>query len=152
GENTVRVLYGQGIQTQITTHATPITGTVGVTLNDTAGISSEDFLPVSGTVTFTLTAPDNTTAYTETRTVTNFFGTISTDGSGTASRVPTQPGIYHWVASFTSSNPSYLSSASGATDDPVTIAADTTPPSVTIDQALGQADPTTASPIHFVVN
>ncbi|MBI2396835.1 MAG: hypothetical protein HYV17_03500 [Xanthomonadales bacterium] len=41
--------------------------------------------------------------------------------------------------------------ASTSTDNTVTYAPDVTPPSVTIDQAAGQLDPTNASPINFTV-
>src|SRR5207247_86344 len=43
--------------------------------------------------------------------------------------------------------------ASTSTDNSVTFnAADTTPPSVTINQATGQADPTSASPINYTLS
>ena len=64
-----------------------------VVLNDTA-ILSGGFHP-TGTITFTLTAPDSSVAYTKTVTV-NGDGTYSTSNIAPAAQI----GIYHWSAKY----------------------------------------------------
>ncbi|MDT7041244.1 InlB B-repeat-containing protein [Candidatus Nitronereus thalassa] len=66
---------------------------------------------------------------------------MTTDGTVTAS-------IGSGVATDSFSN---ANSASTSTDNTVTYSTDTTGPTVTIDQAVGQPDPTNASPINFTV-
>jgi hypothetical protein len=64
-----------------------------VVLNDTAKLSG-GFHP-TGTITFTLTAPNNTMAYQQTVTV-NGDGNYSTSNTATAAQV----GVYHWTATY----------------------------------------------------
>src|SRR5262249_6383501 len=95
--------------TAIVTSASPTTGTVPTTLNDTAVLSSTDnSVAVAGSITFTLYDPSNTVVYTETDPVSAASGwspiSVTTTGPGTGSRVATTAGTYQWVASFTSSN------------------------------------------------
>ena len=56
--------------------------------------------------------------------------------------------IANGVATDVDGNPN---TASTTIDNTVTFVRDTTPPSVSINQAVGQADPTSASPINYVV-
>src|SRR5205823_2680431 len=95
-----------------TTKATPSLNTTGsetaggvvgtAVLSDTATLSG-GFMVAAGspapTITFTLIAPDNSTVYTETQTVTG-TGNYSTTGSGTGSEVATQVGLYYWNVSY----------------------------------------------------
>ena len=71
-------------------------------LSDTATLSG-GYMVAAGspapTITFTLIAPNGTTAYTETQTVTA-TGNYSTTGTGTGSEVATQVGLYYWNVSY----------------------------------------------------
>ena len=58
-------------------------------------------------------------------------------------------GHRHVAAGVASDAASNANAASTSTDNTVTF--DATPPTVTINQAAGQADPTNASPINFTV-
>src|SRR5436305_14414790 len=73
-------------------------GVVGTAvLSDTAMLSG-GFMVAAGspapTITFTLIAPDNSTVYTETQTVTGDTS-YTTTGSGTGSEVASHDGTYH---------------------------------------------------------
>ena len=102
----------------ITTNATPTSGTVGATtLNDSAILSGGD--GPTGTITFTLTAPNGSTAATETVNV-NGDNTYSTPTGVLA----TQVGTYYWVAAY-SGDTDNIGVASGATAEPVVIGTST---------------------------
>jgi hypothetical protein len=110
-----------GRTSAITTSANPTSGPEGITLNDTATLSSPDeSQPVAGSITFTLYDPNNHPVYTETDSV-NAFGSITTTGPGTGSRVATEVGTYEWVANFTSTNSNYPNATSNFGDEPVDI-------------------------------
>ncbi len=98
----------------ITTSATPTSGTVGVTTMNDAAILTGGNNP-TGTITFTLTAPDGTTAATE---------TVSVNGDGTyptpTGVLATEVGTYYWVAAY-SGDTNNLGAISGPTDEPVCI-------------------------------
>jgi hypothetical protein len=78
-------------------------GVVGAAvLSDTATLSG-GYMVAAGspapTITFTLIAPNGSTAYTETQTVTG-TGNYTTTGTGTGSEVATQVGTYYWNVSY----------------------------------------------------
>ncbi len=98
----------------ITTSATPTCGPVGATtMNDAAILTGGD--NPTGTITFTLTAPDGSTAATE---------TVNVNGDNTyptPTGVPaTEVGTYYWVAAY-SGDTNNVAVTSGATDEPVVI-------------------------------
>ena len=98
----------------ITTNAMPTSGTVEVTtLNDSAILSGGT--NPTGTITFTLTAPNGSTAATE---------TVSVNGDSTYSTptgvLATQVGTYYWVASY-SGDSNNLGVSSGTKSEPVTV-------------------------------
>ncbi len=114
--------------TAITTTVTPASGTVGsALLQDQAVLSgslSSKGKP-TGTITFTLTAPDNTT---QTYQVTvNDFGTYS---APTSPILATQAGTYEWVASY-SGDTNYSGAFSNFGDEPVTVSKVATTTTVT---------------------
>jgi hypothetical protein len=89
-------------------------GTVGqVTLNDTADL--EGGYHPTGTITFTLTAPNNTVAYTQ---------TVAVNGNGLYSTSPgvvaMQAGTYEWSATY-SGDTNNISVTSAAGSEPVTV-------------------------------
>ena len=102
--------------------------------------------PVTGfagaDVTFARHAPAPTTA-TVTGSGTTYNVAVSgMTGDGTVDRHASRPAWPHDAAGN-------ANTASTSTDNTVTY--DTTAPTVTINQAAGQADPTNASPINFTV-
>jgi hypothetical protein len=111
-----------------TTQATPslttqgsetANGVVGTAvLSDTATLSG-GFMVAAGspapTLTFTLIAPNGSTAYTETQTVTG-TGNYTTTGSGTGSELATQVGTYYWDVSYSGNAFNTSVSHSGQTD------------------------------------
>src|SRR2546426_988032 len=84
--------------------------------------------------------------------------TVTVSGSG-SSYTAAVSGFFFLVTGrppssplFPTTTPSQSNTASTSTDNTVTFnAADTTPPSVTINQAATQADPTSSAPINFTV-
>jgi hypothetical protein len=102
-------------------------GIVGqVTLNDTAHLTGGD--NPTGSITFTLTAPDNTVAYTQTVTV-NGDGDYSTSPGVVA----TQTGTYQWSATYNGdANNNPVSSDAGS--EPVVVVS---PPSIGINTTPG---------------
>src|SRR5207245_2408298 len=71
-------------------------------LSDTATLSG-GFMVAAGspapTLTFTLIAPNGSSAYTETQTVTG-TGDYTTTGTGSGSELATQVGLYYWNVSY----------------------------------------------------
>ena len=63
------------------------------------------------TITFTLIAPNGSTVYTETQTVTGDTS-YTTTGSGTGSDVATQVGTYYWNVSYNANGNPYDNSVS----------------------------------------
>ena len=126
-----------------------------VTINQAAGQPDPtNTSPINFTVVFNDPVTDFTTGDV---TVSGTAGatTATVTGSGTTYNVAvsgmTQPGtvvasIAAGVATDTASNPNF---ASTSTDN--TVAFDNLGPTVTINQAAGQPDPTNASPINFTV-
>jgi hypothetical protein len=89
-------------------------GAVGTAvLSDTATLSG-GFMVATGTpaptLTFTLIAPDNTTVYTETQSVTG-AGNYTTTGSGSGSTSATQVGTYRWNVSYNANGSPFDNSA-----------------------------------------
>jgi uncharacterized repeat protein (TIGR01451 family) len=71
----------------------------GVPLNDTATLAGGD--NPTGTITFTLTGPGGAAVYTDVVTVTaNGTYNTATEGNNPGGYVPTAPGTYHWLASY----------------------------------------------------
>jgi phosphodiesterase/alkaline phosphatase D-like protein len=97
---------------------------------------------VTGDVTLSGTARPGTATVTGSGTTYNVAVSGMT-GSGTVIAT-IAAGVAHDAAGNTNA-------ASTSTDNTVTYNVDTTPPTVTINQAVGQADPTSASPINFTV-
>ncbi len=113
--------------------------------------------PINFTVVFSEPVTDFTNSdVTLSGTATNGATTATVTGSGATYNVAVRgmigsgtiiASLAAGVAHDAAGNPS---EASTSTDDTVTYN-DTTPPTVTINQAAGQADPTNASPINFTV-
>ena len=146
----------------VVTFTTVNTGTItgiplDVTINQ-AGAQPDptNALPINFTVVFSASVSDFATGDVSLSGTAVGGGTIATvTGSGTTYNVVVSglvgngtviASISAGVASDTSGNPN---NASTSTDDTVTY--DGTAPTVTIEQAVGQVDPTNASPINFTV-
>jgi CSLREA domain-containing protein len=129
-----------------------------VTINQAAGQADPTSTsPIHFTVVFSETVTDfatgdvtlGGTAGATTATVTGSGTTYDVAVSGMTQSGTVIATLGAGVAHDAAANPS---AASSSTDNTVTFAApDTTPPTVTINQAAGQADPTGSSPIHFTV-
>src|SRR5207237_338328 len=90
-------------------------GVVGTAiLSDTATLSG-GYMVAAGTptptITFTLIAPNGSTAYTETQNVTG-TGNYSTTGTGTGSELATQVGLYYWNVSYNANGSPFDTNAS----------------------------------------
>jgi Bacterial Ig domain/Bacterial Ig-like domain len=127
-----------------------------VTINQAAGQADPtNASPVNFTVVFSesvtgFTSADITftgTAGATTATVTGSGATYNVAVSGMAGNGTVRPTIAAGSAADAAGNGN---TASTSTDNTVTYT-DTTPPTVTINQAAGQADPTNASPVNFTV-
>jgi hypothetical protein len=101
-------------QPSITTTQNPSAGHVGATLQDTASLTG--YHP-TGTITFTLYDPNNTSAYTETATVSGNgpYSTVQGFAANTA-------GTWHWSAAY-SGDANNNAVHSQMADEPVTITA-----------------------------
>jgi hypothetical protein len=127
-----------------------------VTINQAAGqVDPTSSSPINFTVEFSKTVTDfatgdvtlSGTAGATTAVVTGSGTTYNVAVSGMTISGTIIASLAAGVAHDTAGNPN---EASTSTDDTVTYN-DTTPPTVTINQAAGQADPTSASPINFTV-
>jgi hypothetical protein len=118
---TTEVLVVNKAQPTITTSPDPSSGTVGVTLNDSATLAGGS--NPTGSIVFRLFGPNNPTCdpagpaavFTQTVTVTG-NGTYSTTGGHTT----TELGTYHWTASY-SGDANNESAASACADEAVVI-------------------------------
>jgi large repetitive protein len=128
-----------------------------VTVNQAAGQTDPaDVSPILFTVVFSEPVSDFETgdvtlagtAGATTGTVTGSGTTYTVSVSGMVSPGTVIASIIGGVAHDASTNPN---AASTSADNNVTWSPDVTPPTVTIDQAGGQPDPTTATPILFTV-
>jgi hypothetical protein len=121
GGNTVEEFAFVPVVTQISSSATPTTAQVGATLQDSATLVATAPPDGSGSITWDLYGPGDTTCATSPvyiQTITD----ITTDGpfSTTTGYVATAPGSYNWVASFSGD----LSNPAGSTycgEEPVMI-------------------------------
>src|SRR5205823_6053932 len=112
-------------------------------------------LALSGSITFSLTAPDGSTAYTETDPVSAAAGwsspiMVSTNGSGAGSQLATQAGDYYWSASFSSSNANYdgsFENGQGVTAETVHAIA----PNLVIAKTGDPAPVNSTDPVHFAI-
>src|SRR5438552_1923689 len=150
-------LSAQSSSASATTPAPPDITPPSVTINQAAGqadptsASPINFTavfsePVSGFTGAGVTI-SGTAAGTKTVTVSGGPSTYNVAVSGMSSAGTVIASIPAGVASDAAGN---LNTASTSTDNSVSFTpADTTPPSVTINQAPGQADPTNSSPINF---
>jgi len=89
------------VVTPMSSSATPTTAHTGTALNDSATLSAATTPDGSGTITFNLYGPGDTTCSSPIDTV-KIIG-INSDGPWTTSSigyVPELPGTYNWVASF----------------------------------------------------
>jgi hypothetical protein len=127
-----------------------------VTINQAAGQADPTSAsPINFTVEFSKTVTDfaagdvtlSGTAGATTATVTGSGTTYNVAVSGMTVSGTVIASLAPGVAHDTAGNPNETSTS---TDDTVTYS-DTTPPTVTINQAVGQADPTSASPINLTV-
>jgi hypothetical protein len=100
----------------LTTVPNPKSAVVGTTLNDTASLGGGS--SPTGTITFTLYAPNNVAAYTETINVTSGNHTYST----AAGHVAGLAGIWHWKAAY-SGDANNKAVAGNPADEPVTVTA-----------------------------
>jgi hypothetical protein len=100
------------LSTQGTETANGVVGTA--VLSDTATLSG-GYMVAAGnpapTITFTLIAPNGSTVYTETQTVTG-AGNYTTTGTGTGSELATQVGLYYWNVSYNANGSPYDTSVS----------------------------------------
>ncbi|HEY3378248.1 MAG TPA: ice-binding family protein [Armatimonadota bacterium] len=135
----------------VTYDVTPPTITIG---------APSALLTQSGPITYTITyGGANSVTLTSARITLNRTGTangtVSVSGSGTTTRTVT-------IASITGDGTLGISISAGTAADTAgntaptagpsaTFIVDSTSPSVTINQAIGQADPTNSAPIHFTV-
>src|SRR5262245_35201833 len=107
----------------LTTAPTPATvplGTNSVTLNDTASLAGG--VNPTGTITFTLVAPDGTTVDTETVTVTG-DGTYTTPTGFTLPNSGTATGTYQWNATYSGDSNNNATTDIGASNEQVTVSA-----------------------------
>jgi hypothetical protein len=100
----------------LTTAPNPRSAIVGTTLNDTANLAGGS--SPTGTIKFTLYAPNNVATYTETVNVTSGNHTYSTLKGHTAGLA----GIWHWKAEY-SGDANNKAVASNAADEAVTVTA-----------------------------
>ena len=108
--------FGNKGSPTITTQAgETASGAVGTAvLSDTATLSGGYMVQAGSpapTITFTLIAPDGSTVYTETQTVTGDTS-YTTTGSGMGSDVATQVGTYYWNVSYNANGSPYDNSVS----------------------------------------
>ena len=135
---TPNVSINQAVGQADPTSASPINYVV-VFDESVSGFATGD-VSVSGTAGATTAvvteiAPNNATTF-----------TVAVSGMTTTGTVVAT--IESGVATDAEGNPNTPSSS---IDNTVTFVEDTTPPNVSINQAVGQADPTSASPINYVV-
>jgi hypothetical protein len=83
----------------LTTTPSPSSTTVGTTLTDTADLEHGLGGAETGTITFTLIAPDGSTVYTDVVNVSG-DGKYSTDNKGTGSALASMTGTYQWNATY----------------------------------------------------
>src|SRR5207302_1801753 len=150
-------LSAQSSSASATTPAPPDTTPPSVTINQAAGqvdptnTSPINFTtgisePISGFSGAGVTI-SGTTGGTKTVTVSGGPSTYNVAVSGMSTAGTVIASIAAGVAQDAASN---LNTASTSTDNSVSFTPpDTTPPTVTIDKAAGQADPTNTSPINF---
>ncbi|MDJ1169904.1 Ig-like domain-containing protein [Roseofilum sp. BLCC_M154] len=131
----------------IDTTAPAAPSTPDMTAATDTGSSNSDNTTSDTTPTFTGTAEANSTV-TLTSSVDGTVGTTTADGLGnwtiTAS---TLNAVAHNITATATDTAGNTSSASL----PLGITVDTTAPTVTVEQAVGQGDPTTGSPINYTV-
>ncbi|MDJ1183967.1 Calx-beta domain-containing protein [Roseofilum casamattae] len=131
----------------IDTTAPAAPSTPDLTAATDTGSSNSDNITNDTTPTFTGTAAANSTV-TLTSNVDGIVGTTTADGAGnwtiTASTLNEGSHNLTATATDTGGNASAASSALGITID-------TTSPTVTVNQAVGQADPTSSAPINYTV-
>ncbi len=138
---------------KLTTSPSPSTVTLGttpVTLTDSATLAN-GFGP-TGTITFTLVAPDGSTADTEKVTVSG-NGNYTTPTGFTLPTTGTVTGTYQWNASYSGDTNNDAASDVGATNEQVTVSAaspaiTTTPSPTTV--ALTTATPPTLTDSAFL--
>lgn len=90
-----------------------------ILLSDSADLEGDGSGPTSGTITFTLHAPDTSIVYTETVLVTG-YGDYSTSGVGdslTDSNVANQAGLWSWTATFSGGTDGSGNTYTGSSDD-----------------------------------
>lgn len=148
---------GVAISTDNTvTFSTDTTGPT-VTINQAAGQGDPtNASPINFTVLFSEVVTDfatgdvtlGGTAGATTGTVTGSGTTYNISVTGMATDGTVTASLAAGVATDSLSNPNDVSTS---TDNSVTFSTDTTGPSVTINQAAGQDDPTNANPINFTV-
>lgn len=126
-------------QPSISTHASPTSVTLGGSLSDTATVTGGQ--SPTGTVTFTLYGPNDTTC-----TGTPVSGTPATVGLDAAtgkatspSITPTQTGIYRWQATYDGDG-SNAAAGPNACSDPDENAAVTSPPPPAVKVFVAYAD------------
>jgi hypothetical protein len=157
GGNTVEEFAFVPVVTTISSSATPTTAQVGATLQDSATLVATSPPDGSGSITWDLYGPGDTTCATSpvyTQTITD----ITTDGpfSTTTGYVATAPGTYNWVASFSAD----LSNPAGSTycgEEPVVITQPTLVPqitsaSTTCRQYSGGTAPSVSSALYSVAH
>src|SRR5881392_3127347 len=150
-------LSAQSSPASATTPAPPDTTPPSVTINQAAGQADPtNSSPINFTAVFSKPVSGFTGASvtisgsaggTKTATVTGGPSTYNVAVSGMSSAGTVIASISAGVAQDAAGN---LNTASTSTDNSVSFTPpDTTPPTVTINQAAGQADPTNAAPINF---
>lgn len=101
GGNTVEEPGFAPVLTPVSSSATPTTGPVGTTLQDSATLTAAQTLDGSGSITWDLYGPGDTTCSTSPDYIEKITD-ITTDGpySTSTGYLATSPGTYEWVASF----------------------------------------------------
>ena len=130
GGNTVEEFGFVPVVTPVSSSATPTTGQVGTTLQDSATLSAAGTLDGSGSITWDLYGPGDSACTTPIHTETVSDITSAGPWSTTAGYVPTAPGTYNWVASFSGD----LSNPPGSTycgEEPVVVTQPALVPQIT---------------------
>src|SRR5262249_44728435 len=122
-------------------------------LSDTATLSG-GFMVAAGnpapTITFYLIAPNGSTVYTETQTVTG-TGNYSTTGTGTGSELATQGGTHYWNVSYSGNtlNNSVTHYGQNDTNEQLIVTGGT--PGLAITKTADQGTVTAGTKIGFTV-